>query len=60
MLIEEIDGLPPSAHPLARYLREAGFVAGAMGFQPTFGQPPAPGIRRQSHAATGTDTGTED
>jgi ATP-dependent Lhr-like helicase len=60
MLIEEIDGLPPSAHPLARYLGDAGFVGGAMGFQPTFGQPPAPGISRQSHAATGTDAGTED
>jgi len=60
MLIEEIDGVPPSAHPLARYLGEAGFVGGAMGFQPTFGQPPSSGIRRQSRAATGTDTGTED
>jgi ATP-dependent Lhr-like helicase len=36
MLIEEIDGLPPSAHPLAPYLAEAGFVSGALGFQATF------------------------
>ena len=36
MLIEEIDGLPPSAHPLAAYLAEAGFVGGALGFQATF------------------------
>jgi ATP-dependent Lhr-like helicase len=36
MLIEEIDGLPPSAHPLAAYLTEAGFVGGALGFQATF------------------------
>jgi ATP-dependent Lhr-like helicase len=36
MLIEEIDGLPPSQHPLSPFLVEAGFVAGAMGFQATF------------------------
>ena len=36
MLIEEIDGVMPAAHPLAPYLVEAGFVAGAMGFQPNF------------------------
>ena len=34
MLIEEIDGLtPPSAHPLAPYLVDAGFVDGAMGLR---------------------------
>jgi ATP-dependent Lhr-like helicase len=33
MLLEEIDGGPPSAHPLASYLAEAGFVGGALGFQ---------------------------
>ena len=33
MLIEEIDGLPSSAHPLAPHLARAGFVTGAMGFQ---------------------------
>ena len=36
MLIEEIDGAPPAPHPLAPLLAEAGFVAGAMGFQATF------------------------
>ena len=36
MLIEEIDGAPPSRHPLAPLLTEAGFVAGAMGLQATF------------------------
>jgi len=36
MLIEEIDGLPPSAHPLAPFLTEAGFIGGALGFQATF------------------------
>jgi ATP-dependent Lhr-like helicase len=34
MLIEEIDGTTPAAHPLAPYLAEAGFISGAMGFQP--------------------------
>ncbi len=33
MLIEEIDGAPPSVHPLAPYLARAGFLTGAMGFQ---------------------------
>jgi hypothetical protein len=32
MLIEEIDGLPPSQHPIAPYLAKAGFISGAMGF----------------------------
>ena len=36
MLIEEIDGLPPSAHPLAPFLTEAGFIGGALGYQATF------------------------
>jgi ATP-dependent helicase Lhr and Lhr-like helicase len=35
MLLEEIDGLPPAVHPLAQALVEAGFIAGAMGFQAT-------------------------
>ena len=38
MLIEEIDGAPPSDHPLSPLLIEAGFVAGAMGLQATFTQ----------------------
>jgi ATP-dependent Lhr-like helicase len=33
-LIEEIDGIVPALHPLAPYLAESGFVAGAMGFSP--------------------------
>jgi hypothetical protein len=36
MLIEEIDGVPPTRHPMARFLVEAGFIAGAMGLQATF------------------------
>jgi ATP-dependent Lhr-like helicase len=31
MLIEEIDGVPPSAHPLATYLARVGFQSGALG-----------------------------
>jgi ATP-dependent Lhr-like helicase len=36
MLLEEIDGLPPAAHPLAPFLIEAGFIGGALGYQATF------------------------
>ena len=36
MLIEEIDGAPPSPHPITPLLVQAGFVAGAMGLQATF------------------------
>jgi hypothetical protein len=35
MLIEEIDGLPPATHAMAPWLVEAGFIAGALGFQAT-------------------------
>ena len=41
MLIEEIDGTTPSQHPMAAFLKEAGFVAGALGFQATFRFRPA-------------------
>jgi ATP-dependent Lhr-like helicase len=33
MLIEEIDGGPPATHPLSPFLIEAGFLAGALGYQ---------------------------
>jgi ATP-dependent Lhr-like helicase len=36
MLIEELDGGPPSSHPLAPFLARSGFLAGALGFQATF------------------------
>ena len=36
MLVEEIDGVPPAAHPLAPFLIEAGFIGGALGYQATF------------------------
>jgi len=32
MLLEEIDGVPPAAHPLAPHLGRIGFHTGAMGF----------------------------
>jgi hypothetical protein len=53
LLVSEIDGLPAADHPLAPFLREAGFVAGAMGFQ---------GSRRQgSRGSSGSrgSTGSE-
>jgi ATP-dependent Lhr-like helicase len=36
MLIEDIDGAPAPAHPIAPFLAEAGFIAGAMGMQATY------------------------
>jgi ATP-dependent Lhr-like helicase len=36
MLIEEIDGMPPATHAMAPWLVEAGFIAGALGFQATY------------------------
>jgi ATP-dependent helicase Lhr and Lhr-like helicase len=39
MLIEEIDGEAPATHPLAPYLADAGFIAGALGFQPRLLRP---------------------
>ena len=45
MLIEEIDGIPPAAHPLAPYLVEAGFAEGAMGMRATFPRTSSVGSR---------------
>jgi ATP-dependent Lhr-like helicase len=36
MLIEEVDSVEPSGHPLAPFLVQAGFAPGAMGFRATF------------------------
>jgi ATP-dependent Lhr-like helicase len=36
MLVEEIDGLSPAAHPLAAFLIAVGFVGGALGYQATY------------------------
>src|SRR5262249_4168383 len=42
MLLEEIDGTPAPQHQMAPFLTEAGFIAGALGFQATFRRSPAP------------------
>jgi len=52
MLIEEIDGGAPSEHAIAPFLRAAGFVSGALGFQATFR--PRPGMSSGSLASDGT------
>ena len=57
MLIEEIDGLPPAAHPLAPFLAAAGFVGGALGLP---GDLPCPKVtrsfaRRRRSTATSPD-----
>src|SRR5262245_9708412 len=51
MLLEEIDGMSPTAHPLAHSLVEAGFIAGAMGFQATF-RPSRPGAAIESEGSS--------
>jgi ATP-dependent helicase Lhr and Lhr-like helicase len=51
MLLEEIDGLSPTAHPLAPYLVEAGFIAGAMGFQARF-RPSQPRTATESEGSS--------
>jgi ATP-dependent Lhr-like helicase len=48
MLIEEIDGMPPSLHPIAPQLTEAGFIAGAKGMQARIGSHQPPVFSRQS------------
>ncbi len=40
MLLEDINGQPATSHPLSAFLIAAGFIAGAMGLQPTFPRPP--------------------
>jgi hypothetical protein len=50
MLIEEIDGMPPSAHALARFLAEAGFAAGALGYSPQ-----SPVVSWQSQSSVSVD-----
>ena len=50
MLIEEIDGVPPATHPIAKLLIEAGFVTGAMGMQAKLhrARPQSPVVSPQS------------
>jgi ATP-dependent Lhr-like helicase len=51
MLIDEVDGVPPSTHPIARFLAEAGFVSGALGFQARLGSRQSPVVGRQAQVA---------
>jgi ATP-dependent Lhr-like helicase len=43
MLIASVNGTPVAEHWMARYLLDAGFAAGAMGFNVRRGLPPLPG-----------------
>jgi ATP-dependent Lhr-like helicase len=52
MLLEEIDGAPPALHPMAPFLREEGFVAGALGLQATLRARPAPVAVRPADIGT--------
>jgi hypothetical protein len=50
MLIEEIDGDKPATHAMAPWLVEAGFIAGALGFQPTYPRVAATSATVDTHA----------
>jgi ATP-dependent Lhr-like helicase len=52
MLIEEIDGVPPAAHPIAKLLAEAGFVSGALGLQAKLHRHQSPVVSHQSQVAS--------
>jgi ATP-dependent Lhr-like helicase len=52
MLIEEVDGVPPSTHPIARFLAEAGFISGALGLQARLGSRRSPVVSPQSQVAS--------
>jgi len=45
MLIAQVNGVNVAEHPMARYLLDAGFVAGGMGFNVRRGLPALPGAR---------------
>ncbi|HEV2709585.1 MAG TPA: crosslink repair DNA glycosylase YcaQ family protein [Edaphobacter sp.] len=47
MLIAMVNGIAVAEHPMARALLDAGFSAGAMGFNVRRGLPPLPGSRRE-------------
>jgi len=50
MLIAAVNGVPVAEHPLARYLLDAGFQAGAMGFNVRRNLPPLPSAAREVRA----------
>jgi ATP-dependent helicase Lhr and Lhr-like helicase len=50
MLIASVNGTPVGEHWMARFLLDAGFAAGAMGFNVLRGLPPLPGQRGEVRA----------
>jgi len=50
MLIATVNGIAVAEHPMARMLLDAGFAAGAMGFNVRRRLPPLPGSRREVRA----------
>jgi ATP-dependent Lhr-like helicase len=50
MLIASVNGVVVAEHPMARFLLDAGFAAGAMGFNVRRGLPPLPGARGEVRA----------
>ncbi len=50
MLIASVNGVAVAEHPMARFLLDAGFAAGAMGFNVRRGLPPLPGARGEVRA----------
>jgi ATP-dependent Lhr-like helicase len=50
MLIASVNGVAAAEHPMARALLDAGFAAGAMGFNVRRGLPSLPGVRGEVRA----------
>jgi ATP-dependent Lhr-like helicase len=50
LLIASVNGVAVAEHPMARFLLDAGFAAGAMGFNVRKGLPPLPGARGEVRA----------
>lgn len=50
MLIATINGIAAGEHGMARFLLDAGFAAGAMGFNVRRNPPPLTGARIESRA----------
>jgi len=50
LLVANVNGVAVAEHPLARFLLDAGFAAGAMGFNVRRGLPPLPGARGEVRA----------
>lgn len=50
LLIATVNGVAVAEHPMARSLLDAGFSAGAMGFNVRRGLPPLPGAQGEARA----------